>query len=184
MSRRRKQRKRVLMVCEGASERGYGRWLHYILDSLGHYVHIDPWLPGAGGGDYLFLVEESIKHITQERKRGRPYKITSILLDTTQKGINAKRDDKADTLGRDKGLCVIWQDPDHEAFLLRHLPGCETLRPSAGRTMDKLIENLPTYRKGMAGSELRLILDANCLRRAYGVEREFEEFLNEIGYTG
>lgn len=184
MPGRRKQRKRVLVVCEGASERGYGRWLHSILDSLGYYVHIVPWLPGAGGGDYLFLVEESIKHINLERKRGRPYKITSILLDTTQKGNNAVRDRKADKLTRSAGLYVIWQDPDHEAFLLRHLPRCETLRPPVGRTMAKLLENLPSYRKGMAGAELNQILNADCLRRAYGVEVAFAEFLNEIGYTG
>lgn len=112
MARRRKQRKRILVACEGASERGYGRWLQTTLDLLDYFVHIDPWLPGHGGGDYLSLVEESIAHIDRERKRDRAYKITAVLLDTTQKGDSSVRDRKADKLARDKGLFVIWQDPD------------------------------------------------------------------------
>ena len=172
------------MACEGASERGYGRWLQSTLDSLDYFVHIDSWLPGHGGGDYLSLVEESIAHINRERRRDRAYKITSVLLDTTQKGDNLGRDHKADKLARDNGLFVIWQDPDHEAFLLRHLPGCETLRPPVGRTMAKLLENMPAYKKGMPATELNRILDAGSLKRAFGVERAFAEFLNEIGYTG
>jgi len=183
-TRRRKQRMRILVACEGASERGYGRWLQSILDSQDYYVHIESWLPGRGGGDYLSLVEESIAYIDREKRRDRPYKIMAILLDTTQKGDNPTRDNKAEMLARGKGIFVIWQDPDHEAFLLRHLPGCETLKPPVGRTMAKLLENVPTYKKGMPATELNRILNADCLKRAYGAETAFAAFLNEIGYTG
>ena len=107
-ARRRKQRTRILVACEGASERGYGRWLQSILDSLEYYVHIESWLPGRGGGDYLSLVEESISHINREKRRDRPYKITAILLDTTQKGNNRQRDVKAENDGlRIKNLPIM-----------------------------------------------------------------------------
>jgi hypothetical protein len=28
-------------------------------------------------------------------------------------------------------LHLLWQEPSHEALLLRHLDGCQTLRPSS-----------------------------------------------------
>ena len=78
----------------------------------------------------------------------------------------------------------IWQEPNHEAMLLRHLPGCEALRPMTAAAVDAhLRRHWPAYAKPMSANDLAARLDANSLRRALRVEAELAVFLRDLGFT-
>lgn len=177
------QRLRVLLSCEGSSERSYGRWLQTISERRGLHIHINSWIGGKGGGDFLSLVEAAVTHAKMERRGKRPYDVKGLLLDVTQKGRNGIRDQKAYHLAEEDSLKLIWQDPDHEAFLLRHLPGCETLHPAVGMTLRELIKHWPEYDKGMPALNLIKRIDSGSLDQILTVEQDLRIFLELCGFN-
>ncbi len=181
-TRRIRQRLRVLVACEGRSERSYGRWLQFICDQRQLNIHLDSWIGGLGGGDFLSLVKAAVNHAKRERRRNRSYEVKGLLLDTTQRGHSSDRDQRAYQLANDDGLQLIWQDPDHEAFLLRHLPECETLRPPVGTTLRELQRHWPSYRKGMSALSLMKRLDNGSLDQILVVEYDLHVFLKSCGF--
>jgi hypothetical protein len=124
-------RRRIFLGCEGDSERGYGALLSNLLRERCHDVHLDVVLLRPGGGDSLTLVERARDHIIQseERKGYPPYVVRGLLLDGDLRGIKQRRDREALEIATDIALTLIWQEPCHEALLLRHLDGCSHLRP-------------------------------------------------------
>ena len=76
---------------------------------------------------------------------------------------------------------VIWQDPDREALILRHLPGCATRRPASTRiAMQQLLQQWPEYEKTMSATQLANRIDLKALRRAAKVEDELRAFFDSI----
>ena len=76
---------------------------------------------------------------------------------------------------------LIWQAPDHEAVLLRHLPGCETMRPPAGASLAALRRQWPEYEKGLSAQQLAERIDLPQVQQASAVEADLRRFLLAIG---
>jgi hypothetical protein len=178
------QRARIYLGCEGQSEQSYGARLGQIGDAAGLYLHFDNDVLQPGGGDPLALVELAIRRIAEkERKRG-VFSFRAILLDRDKWGQTPDRDRQIAPLLAENGLSVIWQNPCHEGFLLRHLEGNETARPATSdQAMQDLKRAWPEYYKAMPASQLAARLDKAAVRRASAVEPQFTSFLNQIGMT-
>lgn len=174
----RPQRKRVFLGCEGESERGYGRLLGLLLEAQGLSIFIDTFVLQPGSGDPLELVKRAKSQIERREK----YAVHAILLDSDRRGDNRERAAQAEALARRHKITLIWQDPCHEAFLLRHLEGGESLRPpTAEEAMRRLRMEWANYAKAMPASRLADRLDHASLRRAATVEPDLANFLTAIG---
>lgn len=155
-----------------------------IADSAGLYLYIDNDLLQPGGGDPLALVELAIRRIAEkERKRGA-FSLRAVLLDRDKWGQTPDRDRQIAPLLAENDLSVIWQNPCHEGFLLRHFEGYGTARPVTSElAMQDLKRIWPEYYKAMPASQLALRIDKAALRRASAVEQKFTSFLDQIGMT-
>lgn len=189
MNRRRRlrpQRRRIFLGCEGDSERGYGALLGDLLEERRQDIHLDVVLLRPGGGDPFTLVKRCEEHFIRNARRGSPaYIRRALLLDSDLRGQDRARDQDATNIARELGLRMIWQEPCHEAFLLRHLEGFRDNRPTLPRDAMTLLQRAwPQYRKGMAAVRLRERVGYEDVLRAAEVENELAEFLRDIGYMG
>jgi hypothetical protein len=180
----RPQRRRVFFGCEGESERSYGTLLNKLLDQIRRDVHLDAVLLRPGGGDHLALVERAGAHIKLKEAQGyEPYLYRALLLDSDRLGQKKSRDNKAIQLASQAQLRLIWQDPCHEAFLLRHIDGCSALRPKTTQgSMRQLLQRWPNYKKGLSTLRLSDHIDMDAIFRALSVESELAAFLAELGF--
>jgi hypothetical protein len=178
------QRVRIYLGCEGQSEQSYAARLGQIADSAGLHLFIDNDVLQPGGGDPLALVELAIRRIAEkERKRGA-FSLRAILLDRDKWGQTQDRDRQIAPLLAANGLSVIWQNPCHEGFLLRHFEGYETARPATSElAMQDLRRVWPEYYKAMPASQLAARIDKAAVRRASPAEQQFTSFLDQIGMT-
>lgn len=189
MNRRRRlrpQRRRIFLGCEGDSERGYGALLGDLLEERRQDVHLDVVLLRPGGGDPLTLVKRCEEHFTRNARRGSPdYIHRALMLDSDLRGQDRARDQEATNIALELGLRMIWQEPCHEAFLLRHLDGFRDNRPTLPRDAMTLLQKAwPQYRKGMAAVRLGERVGYEDVLRAAEVENELAEFLRDIGFEG
>jgi hypothetical protein len=77
---------------------------------------------------------------------------------------------------------LIWQEPCHEGFLLRHLEGHETARPPTSDLASQALKRIwAEYHKPMAALHLAGRIDLEALRRASSVEAALAAFLDQIG---
>ena len=182
MSRRRPvipPRKPVFLGCEGASEAGYAALLARIArDTPGVHIHIHAKILQPGAGDPLKLIERAIEVIQDIERRRAPFGIKAVLLDRGAPDKNAAAVVRARQARIDH---VIWQEPDHEALLLRHLPDCQQLRPPAGASLGALRRVWPEYVKGMSAQHLARRIAIEHIRLACTVEPELRELLVRIG---
>jgi hypothetical protein len=171
------QRRPIFLGCEGESETGYGRLLGRLAQELGLHIHIhaEPLQPGAG--DPLALVQKAIQRIGQLERQRATFAVKAVLLDigSLQK-INA-----ATQLATNSGIVLVWQDPDHEALLLRHLPGCAALRPPAGASLAALRQRWDGYEKPFPAQRLAQRIGLVQVKQAASVENELRNFLISIG---
>ncbi len=187
MSRRRParpQRRPVFLGCEGESERGYGRLLGRLREELRSDLHLAATLLRPGGGDPLALVELACQKIAHdESNRQIRYSIRAILLDSDTLGQDQQRDERMFRLAHKESLRLIWQEPYHEALLLRHLDGCQTLRPqSSAAALTELTRRWPDYTKGSSADQLLRRIGIQQIATAASVEPELRDFLRDIGF--
>lgn len=176
------QRTPIFLGCEGESERSYGSVLRALLEEVRQDRFLDPI--DLGGGDPLALIERCGEHLAQNHRKHRvPYAHLALLLDSDQRGVNKGRDRTALAMARELGVSLIWQDPCHEAFLLRHFEGKANVRIASNNdAMSKLLAVWGAYQKGLSAQRLlRLIEHPHVLRAAQAVP-EYGVFLREIGY--
>jgi len=175
-------RRRVFLGCEGESEQGYGALLSRIADE--HGLHLAPQivLLRPGGGDPLALVQLAVAKIREdERKRGS-FSIKAVLLDQDKLGQTPERDRLLYEEATQSNLQLIWQGPCHEALLLRHLPGCQNLRPATTLlAQQELMRRWPEYRKPMSAMRLASRIGFDELIAACGVEPSLCDFLRQCG---
>jgi hypothetical protein len=172
------QRRPIYLGCEGRSEAGYGALLNRLALERQVHIHIHAESLQPGAGDPLALVEKAVQRIRHLERARAPFAVTAVLLDVGAPQKNAE----AIALAQQNGIGhMIWQAPDHEALLLRHLPGCDTLRPPAGASLGVLRQNWPNYEKGMAAQQLAQRLGFDHVRQACQVEQELRAFLTAIG---
>lgn len=184
MTRRRPQipQRRVFFVgCEGESEAAYVALLNEHIRRRALAVALRAFHLNPGAGDPLELVRRALQQIKQRHSRGDRFAMSVVFLDQDKCVEAPARCQQAGALARDHGIHLIWQEPDHEALLLRHLPGCAALRPPRGTSMPALTQRWPEYRKPMTAASLAVRLDETCVLQARNVEPALAVFLNAIG---
>lgn len=176
------QRARIYLGCEGQSEQSYGARLGQIADSAGLHLYIDNDVLQPGGGDPLGLVELAILRITEKGRKRGDFAFRAVLLDRDKIGQAPARDSEIAPLAAANGLSLIWQNPCHEGFLLRHFEGHETSRPATSDiAMQALKRVWPQYYKAMPAIHLTPRIDLPAILRVSAVEPPFARFLDQIG---
>lgn len=185
MKRRRpiiEPKKPVFFGCEGDSEVAYGQVINDLLRSrnLPVYLHVESLAPGAG--DPLARVQRAFQRIAErERKRGK-LQLKAILMDSDQTGAEPERARRANRLAAQHNITIIWQDPCHEALLLRHMPGCSDRKPLTCRiAQQELKRSWPEYEKPMSRARLAKRINLDTIRQAAGVVPELRAFMEDIG---
>lgn len=182
MSRRRpriRPRRPIFLGCEGLSELGYGALLDRLAREVATvHLHIHSEILQPGAGDPLALVQRGIERIANIEKRRVPFVVKAVLLDRG----SAQKNAAAARYARQNGIHhVIWQEPDHEGFLLRHLPGCHDRRPPRGASLAAIQQEWPGYEKGMSAQALARRIDLDRVRAACAVEPDLRPFLQRLG---
>lgn len=176
------RRKPVFLGCEGESEQAYGQMLYDIVRKTVITIHLEVSLLGSGAGSPSAKIRKAIEKIEDyERKRSRFWKQVVLIDSDLIDGNDAQRIE-AENLAAECEIRVIWQRPCHEAFLLRHLPGCAQHRPpTSALSQANLIDEWPEYKKPMTRLQLVRRINENSVRQAASVENEFRSFLAVIG---
>ena len=172
-------RRPIFLGCEGQSEASYGALLNRLsreVDGLHIHIHVEILQPGAGDPHALAL--RAAQKITELERRRESFAFKAIILDQGAADKNAAAIVTAQQNSIDH---VIWQRPDHEAFLLRHLDGCQQLRPPAGASFNALNQRWPEYRKAIPQMQLAERISIEHIRRAATVEDELRVFLAAVG---
>ena len=175
------QKRLVFLACEGQGEEGYGRWLNRLAGDYGVPVAIRA--ESLGGGDPFALVEKALERLARtERYRGR-YAVRWLLLDADRLGEDPGRDAQAQALAKRKGFRLLWQEPVHEAFLLRHFAGLETRRPPDRPRAEALLQKVwPDYYKGMDAIGYGAVLKLDRLFRGRKAEEGLNALLRAMGW--
>ena len=177
------QRKRIYLGCEGQSEQSYGARLAQIADAAGLHLYFDNDILQPGGGDPLALVQLALRRIKHtETKRGT-FAFRAILLDRDKFGGQLERDAQVGPMARASRLHLIWQEPCHEGFLLRHLEGHHIARPLTSDLAGQALRAVwAEYQKAMPTMYLARRIDLQAIERAAAVEDDFRAFLQKIGF--
>lgn len=182
-NRQRPEKKRFFLGCEGQSEVAYARLLNEFAGQTcaSAYLDIRSLFPGAGAP--LARIQLAVKALGQPvQKRRVPYAGRFILLDRDQIQDDRRMVEDAEYLAGEHGIKLIWQEPCHEALLLRHLSGHASDRPPTCRSADGRLKAVwPEYEKPMSAPGLSQWIDRAGLCRAAAVEPRLQEFLDEIG---
>ena len=183
--RYRQQRRRFFVGCEGNSEVGYAAFIRLLAEEAGLAVHLD--VRKCQGGDPLAIVEAAVQELRRRKNRHGAYAGQAIFLDADRRGDIPDRTARADQLIREHEFRAIWSEPAFEALLLRHMPGCEQLKPATtALALQQLQDCWPRYGKAMTAKELRAKFDRAAVARAATVVPALRAFLDSIGlpHTG
>jgi hypothetical protein len=174
-------RRRVFLGCEGESELGYAGVLQWFLDSSGSHVYLDA-VTLEPGGDPLALIERAKDRIEQRQQAHGSYEKHAVLLDADRLGQKPDRDARIAGLVKSPRILLLWQDPCHEALLLRHLTGSAQRRPpQSDDAIAELCRHWPEYEKGMSAWGIRKRIGNQQIRQAMTVEPDLRAFLNSLG---
>jgi hypothetical protein len=182
MSRRRPTippRTRIFLGCEGASEYGYATLLDQLLrESAKLHVTLQRAILQPGAGDPLELIKRASVVAEQlERRHGR-FAHRGVLMDRG----TPEKSAEATAFAQTEDLDIIWQEQGHEELLLRHLPGCGSLRPHARDALATLRDHWPEYRKAMAARDLARRIGIAGVRQACSGHASLRAFLVSIGF--
>jgi hypothetical protein len=184
MTRRRAKiapRRRIFLGCEGASEVSYAALLQRLADNASNArVHIVRTTLNPGAGDPRQLVKRAAQIIRDQERIREPFSLKAILLDRAEPELCMEAARLAEKEGIDQ---LVWQDPDHEALLLRHLPNCQQLRPPRGKSMEALLRVWPGYVKGAPVADLAQRIGFAQLVSTSAVEPELRTLLISIGFS-
>jgi hypothetical protein len=176
-------RHRFFLGCEGESEQSYGRLLQQIADEEIPHLHIHLDIQVFQGGDPLAIVTAAYRTAHQLAKNHGRFRARAVLLDTDRRGQNPERDREMERLVQREALVLVWQDPCHEALLLRHLESCQSLRPAnSAAARIALSRQWPEYRKATAARQLALRIGLPQIQAAAGVELDLRAFLSLLGF--
>ena len=175
------QRRRIFVGCEGASEAAYVAHLQKLANARDFAVHLTAC--DLGGGDPCTLVEKAIRQVKSDVHRRRdPFAHRAICLDSDRRRETPDRTVRALDLAARHKFLLIWQAPNHEGLLLRHLERCQHLRPpNSAQALEVLRSNWPDYAKAASAKDLAERIDQAALMRAAAGEPELAVFLGWIG---
>jgi hypothetical protein len=166
------QKHRVFVGCEGASEIGYVTFLN----GLFPHCHFDT-LDLGEAGDIFECIKESTKYINNCRIKREPYERRFIFLDSDTIGSQHDQQ-RAEQLATYNNIDIIWQDPCHEALLLRHFDGQQNSQPPDCASAERnLRRHWPDYEKGLASQKIRKKLTKEHVIRAARAEPHLNRFL-------
>lgn len=178
----RPQRTPIFIGCEGQSEMGYAGWLRNLVLDRGLPFHLELYDLGRGAGDPLARIDMAIARLKHLERSREPFARRYVFLDTDQLAADAGRANQARYRAADHDIVVIWQEPTHEAFLLRHLPGCDMHRPPDKRRADQALEKKwSSYHKPTTAEEIERRLDLNGAYRVAAHLPELANLLRKIG---
>jgi hypothetical protein len=176
------RRVRIFFGCEGESEQGYGALLQHLADEA-RDPHVALDLQVIGGGDPFAIVEEACRRAKKQAHKYGEFAVRAVLLDRDKLGQTPARDAQIPTLAAANKLLLIWAEPCFEGLLLRHIPGCQTLRPTtSGAARAALLRQWPAYTKPMGSARLITRIGNSEIRAAAAVEPELNTFLRSIQF--
>lgn len=175
------RRTRFYLGCEGESEQAYGAFLQRLCNDAGLSVQIVARnLQPAG--DPNALARRAVADAQAQHAKA-PIAGRAILIDADRLADLADRGQAAQRMLDQARFVTIWQHPDHEGFLLRHLPGHGMDDPPRGMSLEALQAVWPRYHKAMASRDLGLMLDQEAVLRAGRFILNFQQLLQMIGLT-
>lgn len=184
MSRKRESEPRIrfFLACEGESEHSYVRFLNGLVDKhSSKHVHLASFIIN-GGGNPMTILERSAKKCASEERKGGVFAGKLILMDSdVYQRTRADNQNKLLHRLNSEKFKIIWQKPDHEGFLIRHLS--RSVIPTLGETLPQLQQLWPSYRKNMPLSDIEGKLDINCVKLASKSIPEFKQFLKIVGFN-
>lgn len=171
----------VFLGCEGESEQAYGQVLNDLLREANRPVHLEVMNLNPGAGDPIARLRKAGQEIVRRRQRRSEFRLQVVLMDSDQIDADGKRRQQAEWCAQDLGIRIIWQEPCHEAMLLRHLDGFAQNRPLTSRAAEAMLRAAwPDYRKPMTKIQLARRIDLDAVQRAAAVEPSLSAFLREI----
>jgi hypothetical protein len=174
-------RRRFFLGCEGGSERSYGALLRRLAEFAGLHVHLD--LHDLRGGDPLAVIEAACRKAKERARNRGAFVGQAVLVDADRLGQTPDRDAQINPLAHAERILVVWQRPCHEALLLHHLPGCQTLMPADRSAANAaLCRCWPEYRKPMSAVRLTARIGLAEVRAAARVEGELSSLLALLGF--
>lgn len=181
----RPQRAPVFIGCEGQSEMSYAGWLRNVVRDLDLPFHLELSDLGLGAGDPLSRIEAGAERIARFERNRAPFVGRFLFLDTDQLAGDRQRQDRAHRAAREHDITVIWQEPTHEALLLRHFRGRETRRPPTKQAADAaLAREWAGYRKPSTSQQLEARFVIESARRVAADLPALAELLRMIGLAG
>ena len=179
---RRRPRTPVFLGCEGESEQGYGQLLNDLLQAAGLPFHIEVVNLNPGAGDPNVRLRRAYQEIERRQERRAEFGSQAILMDSDQVDRDPRRRQEAEQFARQLSIRVIWQEPCHEAFLLRHLKGYSRKRPPTPKDATVALQKVwPQYTKPMTKLLLARRIGLAEIRQAASVEASLAAFLREFG---
>jgi hypothetical protein len=171
----------IFLGCEGESEQAYGQLLNDLLQLAGHPVHLEVVNLSPGAGDPVSRLRRAGKEIERRRQRRSEFARRAVLLDLDQVQNDNQRRQQAEQLANQLNVRIIWQEPCHEALLLRHLDGFAQNRPpTTGASGVALNGAWPQYVKPMTKILLARRIGLADIRRAAAVEPALAAFLHDV----
>jgi RloB-like protein len=161
------QRTPIFVGCEGESEQAYGQILNDLLREAKRPVHLEVVNLNPGAGDPFARLRKAEQEIIRRRQRRSEFRLQVVLMDSDQVDTDSKRWQQAERCAQDLGIRIIWQEPCHEAMLLRHLDGFACNRPLTSGTAQAILKAAwPDYRKPMTKIQLAQRIDLSAVQRA------------------
>jgi len=178
---RRRQRAPIFIGCEGQSEMGYAGWLLNLVREKALPFHLSLKDLGCGGEPFK-RVDMAIAYVKQIERNNERFVARYLFLDTDQLAASPGRADQVRRLAFENKFTVIWQEPTHEAFLLRHFPGRDTHCPPDKRAADvALAREWADYRKPCSAQQLEQRLSLDGAVRVAKQSPELAGLLRTIG---
>ena len=176
------ERKLAFVGCEGDSELAYVALLNDIATARGLHIRFQAEALNPGAGDHCALIERAATRLLHRKRQGTRYVATAVLLDRDQWGVSPERDTRSTAIAGKQRLLLLWQRPNHEAVLLRHLDGCQALQPPAAASLTELRRRWPEYDKaGITAAMLGRRIGYQQVLQACTVEAELRELLQRMG---
>lgn len=175
------QRIPVFLGCEGESEQAYGQLLNQFLREKGLHIHLEVVALTPGAGDPMARLLRADQEIRRRAERRTAFRLKAVIMDSDQVVHDSARRQQAEHHARKLQIHIIWQEPCHEALLLRHFPDFAQRRPPTSReAASTLVRFWPEYRKPMTRLQLQDRIAFDDIERAARVEPGLAIFLNNI----